>query len=968
MSQQENLLAPSSSSAIASSYFDDQRHCHSSRRMVISPSSYRSHFHTSTISLLDIKEATIEEEDSSCGSSNSIKQHNDQKSADFNIRTIPEQNLEPEHSTNLVAVDNQVVKENASIAGRYCRGQLDMPWSADACKSSTLQVHEFSGSNLKYPFDPNIPLQKRLEALESSRSYCTDSGKQPKSILKQRSVSLLSPSSPSVIDDSLERCVEKIQINIQDEKQQHNENCGNSGHANQPNSNLIDRENRLYKIMQENLRQQKLLRPQTPRHLPQASFNGPFFTLEEVNAAQQSEPLKARQVPVSSYYLTGKQQQQQQQKHATDDLSRKLKFGDRSKSISVAEVNVTEPEKHAEIRESIVHWPAPPIKHEHERARSVPPSLKTRNITDPDRIDEYRRQKELELQAMRRREQEAIAWEEKQIRALEAQERLYYQQMRGRRDRGSPALDGSLTRSHEELRQIDGNGPKRQNELYFQKSLESPLMHIYETRPITATSEVEDEQRQFIGSSNPVTWKRLYIVDQSKPFARNEIITSDQLLERERFDIDLLKRREVFIEKPKPEPVIFRTGKRWKPPPEPSYVCPHMRKALNAEASLESGSSYSIDNATGRTVENVEFRWQPIVHDPEYKQEHKNFTLESSLPGTPQGFGPGPLDESAKRQIKHLIQPQPDGGHRPKPAFGGPRVTPSGGFYPHAPNAIKILKKKHSQCSPEPVGVDLDKEVEIIHQRRFHRPEIADWEKIYDLPAHSSTITSRDTPRNVDVRGKLAAFENSLRQATPPVHLRLNSSNTRRPLYSTCMINMDDGLQPPTNVVEMNRNDYQLQHLRQQCIPSQLSRADSTATDGNHRAYQQQKNERQIIPSNGLLVRQIVDNRNVSQNVRQRQTNRTFCPNSNQQFSRQISPSKLLRPIHEHQECSRHQQHHIRSAHPSTTRRHQSVVQPVVSATQRRLTRIPVNSTVEERLQSRASTATDWQHSSSIND
>lgn len=65
-------------------------------------------------------------------------------------------------------------------------------------------------------------------------------------------------------------------------------------------------------------------------------------------------------------------------------------------------------------------------------------------------------------------------------------------------------------------------------------------MHVYETRPITATTD-GNAQRQFIRSSNPVTWKRLYIVDQSEPFARNEIITSEQLLERERFDIDLLK-------------------------------------------------------------------------------------------------------------------------------------------------------------------------------------------------------------------------------------------------------------------------------------------------------------------------------------------------------------------------------------------------------------------------------------------
>lgn len=62
-------------------------------------------------------------------------------------------------------------------------------------------------------------------------------------------------------------------------------------------------------------------------------------------------------------------------------------------------------------------------------------------------------------------------------------------------------------------------------------------MHIYETRPITATSE----EGEHIYTPNPVTWKRLYIVDQSKPVARNEIITSEQLLEKERFDIDLLK-------------------------------------------------------------------------------------------------------------------------------------------------------------------------------------------------------------------------------------------------------------------------------------------------------------------------------------------------------------------------------------------------------------------------------------------
>lgn len=71
---------------------------------------------------------------------------------------------------------------------------------------------------------------------------------------------------------------------FQEEKQNYHNNFYE---VNQPSSNSTGRENKLYQIMQENLRQQKLLRPQTSRHLPQASFNGPFFTLEEVHTRHQ---------------------------------------------------------------------------------------------------------------------------------------------------------------------------------------------------------------------------------------------------------------------------------------------------------------------------------------------------------------------------------------------------------------------------------------------------------------------------------------------------------------------------------------------------------------------------------------------------------------------------------------------------------------------------------------------------------
>ncbi|VDM25369.1 unnamed protein product [Toxocara canis] len=37
--------------------------------------------------------------------------------------------------------------------------------------------------------------------------------------------------------------------------------------------------------------------------------------------------------------------------------------------------------------------------------------------------------------------------------------------------------------------------------------------------------------------------------------------------------------------------------------------------------------------------------------------------------------------------------------------------------------------------------------------------DVADWEKIYDLPPHSSTVTIKDVPPNVDVKRRLAQFE-----------------------------------------------------------------------------------------------------------------------------------------------------------------------------------------------------------------
>ncbi|KHN77145.1 hypothetical protein Tcan_07001 [Toxocara canis] len=224
-----------------------------------------------------------------------------------------------------------------------------------------------------------------------------------------------------------------------------------------------------------------------------------------------------------------------------------------------------------------------------------------------------------------------------------------------------------------------------------------------------------------------------------------------------------------------------------------------MRRPL----SVQPGCEPVIDFAPGvpKYLDEVEYRWEPYVYSPGYKLERKNFTPTNSPPLSPiRGMGTGPLDEVAKRQTRYLITPSPDGSHRPKPAFGGPRATPSGGFYPHAPNAIKIVKKKllHAARTPSPIVGEGDvDDVEVIHERNYHllgdsaspsrsperisrahneriapssshrsthytrgrQPNVADWEKIYDLPPHSSTVTIKDVPPNVDVKRRLAQFE-----------------------------------------------------------------------------------------------------------------------------------------------------------------------------------------------------------------
>lgn len=524
--------------------------------------------------------------------------------------------------------------------------------------------------------------------------------------------------------------------------------------------------------MQENLHRhrQRSVTPQQKKY-PVSSFNGPFFRLEEVTPDGRSRPESV--IPANERSESGLVESHER----------------RYEGYSLSEMK-TLSSSEAELRghnaprgeDSVVLWPPPSTK---DRPRSQ--SAMARNITDPERIDEFRRQKALEEEAIRRREERIVRDQHKQLMAMQIQQRRLIEQ-RHEPSFLVPAPPSVASPDPELSRLVDHRPPPSEG-----GTNEVPTTRVFETRPISALS---DDLRDTVTSPGGTTWKRTFLVEKPLDVARNEILTSEEILERERFEIDLLKRREAFVEKPEKQPEIFRTGRRWQPPPEKPYIWPSLRRPVTVEPTVE-----PVDFLPGvpKGMDDVgEYRWQPVVYDPAFKRERKNFTPQNSPPHSPRrGYGTGPLDEAAKRQTKFLVQPSPDGSHRPKPAFKGSRQPPSGGFYPHAPNAIKVVKRRTAQASAlSPQSIPQDHEdVEVIHQKNYHRLENAyrdeaprpqqrrsrrderhsesqvlhDWEKIYDLPPHSSTITGKDAPHNIDVRRRLALFEQQQRQ------LRANS-------------------------------------------------------------------------------------------------------------------------------------------------------------------------------------------------
>ncbi|KAK6017384.1 hypothetical protein OSTOST_17097, partial [Ostertagia ostertagi] len=110
--------------------------------------------------------------------------------------------------------------------------------------------------------------------------------------------------------------------------------------------------------------------------------------------------------------------------------------------------------------------------------------------------------------------------------------------------------------------------------------------------------------------------------------AKNEILNSELLLEKERYDVDILKRRAAFVEKPEDPPEIVRTGRRWQPPPEKPYMWPTVPRPGSVgvevpEIDYPTGAAESADDNAG--VSN----WPTVTDPTRYMKEAQTHTTES---------------------------------------------------------------------------------------------------------------------------------------------------------------------------------------------------------------------------------------------------------------------------------------------------------------------------------------------------
>lgn len=289
--------------------------------------------------------------------------------------------------------------------------------------------------------------------------------------------------------------------------------------------------------------------------------------------------------------------------------------------------------------------------------------------------------------------------------------------------------------------------------------------------------------------ASPGSWKKIWFVEPTDEIVKNTIPQSTEILEDEKYDIDWWRRRDTFIEKPKPDPIITHTN-RWQPPPEVPYVFPKRRPP----------SKHFLPR------DDKEYKWEPYLVEPEYKYEQNVFYPLDIPPNIPSESG------SLKWQHKPQYQSQSTPPQTPiKPQRGAQPVGrgPFSGFPPvQIYNVSGVDSRVYEfRSTPSPYsnqdGMQVNKEIaqyqngrefdgsrtntpssyerNRINRSATHTPSYPENES---TPRHPSTLTVFDRP-HVDLGRKIEIFEpQPLDPRLTPIHqfgvpLQTSTSNER---------------------------------------------------------------------------------------------------------------------------------------------------------------------------------------------
>jgi hypothetical protein len=312
-----------------------------------------------------------------------------------------------------------------------------------------------------------------------------------------------------------------------------------------------------------------------PQKYPSVPFEGPFFRLEEVDP--RGVPVQNPPPPPFLPSPAANQPHFSPQHEELDEMGR------------------------------VVVWP--PVQPGKKQKVDAP---QPKNIKDPEKLEEYQKQLKSELDSLRRNEEQTVQALERQLQALRMQQE---------------ALKTAIQEQYPDHLGYEASSSKS--------------LRLFEARPISGSDTTGDSLQPIDAKSSPgtasnfsngqanPTWRRTYILDlqrKKKADEQNEILFSGDVLQRERFEIDLLKRRETFIEKAEEPPEIVRLGRCWQPPPD--TVQPVILKRYGPISVQTNGGPMD------------EHGWEPVITDPEFKSEHKLFTPALSPPGSPiHGYG-----------------------------------------------------------------------------------------------------------------------------------------------------------------------------------------------------------------------------------------------------------------------------------------------------------------------------------------